>query len=184
MQVVACGPLEVLVISMSEVRSRLGDRFVAAFADKIAAQTRLVAVQMGTHRRVCKRVRMVPALSALPFLPVKNGLKEQVAQAGAKLAKAQQDEREAMKQKRAQKLRAGGICDDGSQVGDRSCPLSRMVRLERTGRLSSSESVVLGATRRSLASRRPKTSGIPPRIPRSEYRVRIDCGTMMYDDLV
>jgi hypothetical protein len=187
-KVVALGTIDVLFMPMSEVKQRLGDRFIEEITAMLDVKDRHVKARINTMQRVCKRAMVEPPLSQLPFLPVKNHLEAQLAQGMQKLAQAQSQQRAAIQAaKRAKAQRMGGVSSDISENGPSSAfDASRLFRMERSGKLPSTNSAPVGGSTRSRTNM-PHTaqvrSSIPRRIAASEFHVMIDTGTMMYDDL-
>ena len=189
-RLVALGPVDVLLIPLSEVKLRLGDRFIQEMAAQLEVKERHAQHRLSTMQRVCKRAMGDQSLSQLPFLPLKNQMKEQLAQGMQKLAQAQSKERAALQAaKRAKALRMSGRGVDMSD--DR--PLSslaekgRIFRMERSGQLLSAPTAKhptsVSTRPRTSMSRGQLSSSIPRQIAASEFHVCIDTGTMTYDDL-
>jgi hypothetical protein len=188
-KVVALGQVDIIYIPMSEVKLRLGDKFLEQIALILDVKERHSQARMKTMQRICKRAKSENTLSQLPFLPLKNHLKEQLAQGMQKLAQSQIAERAAMQAaKRAKAQRTGDVGDHDDRPSSPPTEKSRKLRMERTGRLptaADAKALALGASRpRTSMSRNASRSSIPRRIAASELHVQIDTGTMMYDDLM
>jgi hypothetical protein len=194
-KVVAIGPVDMLFISMSEVKMRLGEPFIDEIADKHAGKNRHVQAQLRVMQRVCKRAKGDMLLASLPFLPARSPLREQLATGMQNLAKTQSEERAAKQAaKRAKAERACGTSTSSAPDLDDSRALSlqvgvgektRQFRMERAGKLPSAIALLPSEARpKSRLLRRPVTSSIPRRIVASEFRVRIDTSTMVYDDMM
>lgn len=191
-KVVAMGETDVLFIPMSEVKLRLGDRFLEEMSASLVVKNRHVEARLDNMQRVCKRAMSEPPLAQLPFLPVKNQNKEQLAQGMQKLASAQSQKRSALQAANRAILQAANqaATQDGDQTDNHLSTLaaeqSRIFRMERSGRIlgTSTESrSSFGKRARTSISRGQVRSRIPRRIQSSEFHVCIDTGSMMYDDL-
>jgi len=190
-RLVALGQVDVLVMPMSEVKLRLGDRFIEEMAAQLDVKERHAQHRLSTIQRVCKTAMGNPSLSQLPFLPVKNQLQEQLAQGMQKLAQAQSKKRavlQASKREKALRMSRGmDLSDDhlASSLGEKS----RIFRMERSGQLLGTATATaknlssLSTRPRTSMSRSQVSSSIPRQIAASEFHVRIDTGTMTYDDL-
>jgi hypothetical protein len=186
-KVVALGHIDVIYIPMSEVKTRLGDRFLEQIAGMLEGKERHCRARMSTMQRICKRAKTENTLSQLPFLPLKNHLKEQLAKGMQKLAQSQNDQRAALQAaKRAKAQLTGEIDNRDDRPYSPSAEKSRVLRMERAGKLPvANKAPDLGASRpRTSMSRGAARSSIPRRIAASELHVRIDTGTMTYDDLM
>ena len=184
-KVVVMSETDVLYIPMSEVKSRLGDRFLDEMAASLEVKNRHTEARMCNMQRVCKRAICEPALAQLPFLPMKNQMKDQLSQGMQKLATAQSQKRSAtMEAKRAKAMRTGGVGDDNSDNHPSLAEQNRTFRLERSGRiLGTSKAPALGTRSGTSMLRGKVPQRIPRRIQSSEFHVSIDTGSMMYDDL-
>lgn len=185
-KVVALGQVDVIYIPMSEVKMRLGEKFLEQIATMLDVKERHSKARMKTMQRICKRAKSENTLSQLPFLPLKNHLKEQLAQGMQKLAQSQNEERAAMQAAKRAKAQRSEVDDDDDRPSSPLAEKSRKLRMERMGRLPSAATAhTPGASRpRTSMSRSATRSSIPRRIAASELHVRIDTGTMMYDDLM
>ena len=190
-RLVALGQVDVLFMPMSEVKLRLGDGFVEEMAAQLDVKERHVQHRLSTIQRVCKTAMGNPSLSQLPFLPVKNQLQEQFAQGMQKLAQAQSQQRAVLQaSKREQALRMSrrtDCSDDRLTTSSLAEKTSRIFRMERSGQLlgtATAKNLISLSTRpRTSMSRSQVSSSIPRQITASEFHVRIDTGTMTYDDL-
>ena len=188
-RLVALGQVDVLFMPMSEVKLRLGDRFIEEMAAQLDVKERHVQHRLNTMQRLCKTAMGNPSLSQLPFLPVKNQLQEQLAQGMQKLAQAQSKKRavlQASKREKALRMSRGvDLSDD--RLASSLAEKSRIFRMERSGQLLGTATAKnlksLSTCPRKSMSRSQVSSSIPRQIAASEFHVRIDTGTMTYDDL-
>jgi len=187
-KVVALGQIDLLYMPMTEVKLRLGDKFIDEIKAMREAKEKHVNARMITIQRVCRRAQNNSALTQLPFLPVKNSLEVQVSAGMQKLATAQVQERNALQAaKRAKSQRTGDIFDDDAPAseGTKLLQQTRLLRMERTGKIMDNITAPVLGTRLRSNRRGDKrgNSGIPPRIKNSELHVMIDTTTMTYDNL-